>query len=55
MGELVMMFPTARTFHCTKTVKGQTLMKLDMLELQAGTMQPSAGSLAALGLEFADF
>lgn len=49
-----MMFPTARSFHCTETDKGQTLMKLDMLDLQAGTTHPSAGLLAGLGLEFVD-
>lgn len=50
MGELVMMFPSLRSFYCTKRDTSQTLMELDMLYLQAGTTQPSAGSLAGLGL-----
>lgn len=50
MGELVMMFLTLRSFYCTKTDTGQILMELDMLYLQAGTTQSSAGSLAGLGL-----
>lgn len=58
MGELVMMFPTLRSFYCTKTDRGPTLMELDVLYLQAGATQPPRpppGSLGVWGLETTDF
>lgn len=48
MGELVMIFPTLRSFHCTKTDAGQTLMEPDVLDPQAGTSQPPVGSLGGV-------
>lgn len=48
MGELVMMFPTLRSFYCTKT-------KPDVLYLQAAATQPSVGSLRVWGLESTAF
>lgn len=55
MGELVMMFPTPRSLYCTKTDRGQTLMELDVLYLQAAATQPSVGSLSVWGLYTTDF
>lgn len=51
MGELVMMFPTLRSFYCTKTDGGPTLMELDVLYLQAGATQtpPPPGFTRCLG------
>lgn len=49
MGELVMMFPTLRSFYCTKTDRGPTLMELDVLYLQAGATQPPPRVHSAFG------
>lgn len=40
MGELVMMFPTLRSFYCRKTDAGQTLTEPDGLYLQAPPRSP---------------
>lgn len=53
MGELVMMFPTRRSFYCRKTDGGQTLAEPDAAS--AATTQPSVGAAGFGGLQSTAF